>query len=95
MSRFLNTRKQLAITTFVESLDCRLKEGLNGTRDYKALAGAIMIAFPLLNASVLITVEIMTLISFPVVFLLMLSYTMPFKSTAANMSLSYCFILKA
>ena len=40
LSRFLSARKRLAITAFAEALHSCFKDGLNGTRDYRALAGA-------------------------------------------------------
>ncbi|CAI8009090.1 hypothetical protein GBAR_LOCUS6154 [Geodia barretti] len=39
LSRFLSARKRLAITAFAEALHSCFKDGLNGTRDYRALAG--------------------------------------------------------
>ena len=44
-SQRLSPRKQLAITAFVEALNCNFKDGLNGTRDYRSLAG-IFLCFP-------------------------------------------------
>ena len=43
LSHFLNARKRLAITAFVEALHNCFKDGLNGTRDYRALAGCLMV----------------------------------------------------
>ena len=40
LSRFLSARKRLAITAFAEALHSCFKDGLNGTRDYRALAGS-------------------------------------------------------
>ena len=40
LSRFLSVRKRLAITAFAEALYSCFKDGLNGTRDYRALAGS-------------------------------------------------------
>ncbi|CAI8026068.1 hypothetical protein GBAR_LOCUS15031, partial [Geodia barretti] len=40
LSRFLSARKRLAITAFAEALHSCFKDGLNGTHDYRALAGA-------------------------------------------------------
>ena len=39
LSRCLGPRKRLAITAFAEALNFCFKDGLNGTRDYRALAG--------------------------------------------------------
>ena len=38
LSRFLSARKRLAITAFAEALHSYFKDGLNGNRDYRALA---------------------------------------------------------
>ena len=46
VSKRLSTRKQLAITAFAEALHCGFKDGLNGTRDYRSIAGIFLIAFP-------------------------------------------------
>ena len=50
LSRFLSARKQLAITAFAEALHSCFKDGLNGTCDYRALAGATLFLPPLLGA---------------------------------------------
>ena len=39
LSQCLSARKRLTITAFVEALHSVFKDGLNGTRDYRALAG--------------------------------------------------------
>ncbi|CAI8042087.1 hypothetical protein GBAR_LOCUS23377 [Geodia barretti] len=49
LSRFISTRKQLAITAFVEALNGHFKDGLNGTTDYRPLAGVVMFGIPLLT----------------------------------------------
>ena len=41
-SQFISARKRLAITAFAEALHNCYKDGLNGTRDYRALAGMVM-----------------------------------------------------
>ena len=41
LSRCISGRKRLAITAFAEALQVCFKDGLNGTRDYRALAGLI------------------------------------------------------
>ena len=43
LSRFMSARKQLAITAFAEALHSCFKDGLNGTHDYRALAGAPLV----------------------------------------------------
>ena len=40
-SRSISARKRLAITAFTEALQACFKDGLNGTRDYRALPGLI------------------------------------------------------
>ena len=49
-SRFLSARKRLAITAFAEALHSCFKDGLNGTHDYRALAGATFFIALLLSA---------------------------------------------
>ena len=46
-SRLISTRKQLAITTFAEALHSCFKDGLDGTRDYRSLAGLIILGLPI------------------------------------------------
>ena len=52
LSRFLSARKRLAITAFAEAVHSCFKDGMNGTRDYRALAGAILIGLPVFYAIV-------------------------------------------
>ena len=49
-SRFLSARKRLTITAFAEALHSCFKDGLNGTRDYRALAGTALFVALLLKA---------------------------------------------
>ena len=44
LAQYLNGRKQLAITSFTTAINKCLKDGSNGTRDYRALAGLTMLA---------------------------------------------------
>ena len=46
LSQLISTRKQLAITAFAEALHNCFKDGLNGTRDYRALAGLVILVYP-------------------------------------------------
>ena len=99
LSQLISTRKQLAITAFVEALHNCFKDGLNGTRDYRALAGLIILVYPvlsLLSYITWITVAPPTGLTrhitdgymfFAVSFIV--SYVRPCKSTLANFSLSY------
>ena len=50
LSRFLSARKRLAITAFAEALHSCFKDGLNGTRDYRAFAGATFLSLPIFFA---------------------------------------------
>ena len=95
LSRFLSARKRLAITAFAEALHSCFKDGLNGTRDYRGLAGATVflilgivvverIINLLFNFSALITGGVMWLILVCVV-----SYVKPCKSALANISLVF------
>ena len=98
-SQLISTRKQLAITVFAEALHNCFKDGLNSTRDYRALAGLIILGLPvgsLLSHIAWITVSpatglsryrILGYMSFAVS--LVVSYVRPCKSTLANLSLSY------
>ena len=95
LSRFLSARKRLAITAFAEALHSCFKDGLNGTRDYRSLAGASVflilgivvvesIINLLFNFSAFITGGVMWLILVCVV-----SYVKPCKSALANISLVF------
>ena len=96
-TQFISARKQQAIRTFVEALHSSFKDGLNGTRDYRALAGVLIFGFPLLGlwcwlVKIVIFTEYDIDISvfFTFSFLsLLLSYMRPLKSIVANMSLSF------
>ena len=93
LSRFLSARKQLAITAFAEALHSCFKDGLNGTRDYRAFAGAtffgflIFVAihyFPDLRAPSPIVKTVLWMILVCIV-----SYVKPCKSPVVNISLSF------
>ena len=95
LSQFVSARKRLAITAFAEALNSCFKDGLNGTRDYRALAGFITVAAIVLGlVEVIITkttkvksTVAATLMSIPLS--LFFSYVRPCKLTIANLSLSY------
>ena len=102
ISRFMNQRKQLAITAFAEALHSCFKDGLAGTWDYRSLVGLSMLVelmFPLLVYGCYITYHTVlphdqyTLPVFTAIILfllsLLVSYLRPCKSLMANMSLSY------
>ena len=93
LSRFLSARKRLAITAFAEALHSCFKDGLNGTYDYRALAGATLIFILLFGALVHFTRSI--LCNGPVetvlwmIVICIVSYMKPCKSAVANISLSF------
>ena len=100
LSRVVSARKRLAIAAFAEALNNCFKDGLNGTRDYRALAGLFMltvIVCPMIRSIVSKAVPgysreytsglVLIFISF------FLSYIRPCKSTITNMSLSYHFMI--
>ena len=104
LSQLISTRKQLAITAFAEALHNCFKDGLNGTRDYRALAGLVILSYPVALSLSYITWKIVApptgltrdKISGYMLFALSLvvSFVRPCKSTLANFSLSYhAFIL--
>ena len=97
LSRYLNARKRLAITAFAEALHSCFKDGLNGTRDYRALAGSTVffvfligiIAYFFSNSMFrdgalrhIIQTVLWTIL------VCIVSYVKPCKSTVANVSLS-------
>ena len=96
ISQFISARKQLAITTFVEALNHCFKDGLNGTRDYRAFAGFLIVGIPTFTLLVGVIVVSFTQSFFVVAgaFLSFLSlYFRPFKSTIANMSVGFYSVL--
>ena len=97
LSQCVSARVRLAITAFAEALHCCFKDGLNGTPDYRASAGLVILIFPvgsLVNGAVHIATgyewSIVTICTFFVVSLL-LSQIRPCKSPVANFSLAYHF----
>ena len=99
LSQLISTRKQLAITAFAEALHNCFKDGLNGTRDYRALAGLVILGLPVCSCLSYLVWKIVApatgltrhIIDGYLVFALSLvmSYVRPCKSTLANFSLSY------
>ena len=97
LSRFISTRKQLAIMTFAETLNNCFKDGLNGTRDYRSFSGIMLIFIPL---SVIwcwvIDITIASGYQNPIcafvyfsLLALVVSYIKPLKSVVANISFSF------
>ena len=97
ISRFLKVRKRLAITAFAEALHNCFKDGLNGTRDYRALAGWFMLAGiqrPITCNLVKKGYGSQYTNGFLFICLsLVVSYLRPCKSGIANFSLSYHFMV--
>ena len=97
LSQCVSARVRLAITAFAEALHCCFKDGLNGTRDYRASAGLVILLFPA-SSLVISAVHsatgydsgIVSSCTFFVVSLL-LSQIRPCKSAVANFSLAYHF----
>ena len=98
-SRLISARKQLAITTFAEALHNCFKDGLDGTRDYRSLAGFIILGLPIGQLIGHITrLAAARTIGFTghcttgflyFALSLVVAYVRPCKSTLANLSLSY------
>ena len=98
-SRLISTRKQLAITTFAEPLHNCFKDGLDGTRDYRSLAGLIILGLPIGSLITYITwLAAARTTGYPrhcttgflfFALSLVVAYVRPCKSTLANLSLSY------
>ena len=99
LSQLISTRKQLAITAFAEALHNCFKDGLNGTRDCRALAGLVIFGLPVGSCLSYIVWKIVApatgltrYITDGYMFFavsLVVSYVRPCKSTLTNFSLSY------
>ena len=102
LTRFLSQRKQLAIKAFAEALHSCFKDGLGGTRDFRAFAGlsmTIILVYPNCTYGCYIALyKILNLTPYTlpvfsglllVLLSLLLSYLRPCKSLLANISLSY------
>ena len=57
LSRVVSARKRLAITAFAEALNNCFKDGLNGTRDHRSLAGFIMTLVTIVIAITIFMIE--------------------------------------
>ena len=101
LSRCISGRKRLAITAFAEALQVCFKDGLNGTRDYRSLAGLITLfpfIFGLFRECVLGGVGIGSKLSdlINIIFTcFIISYIQPCKSSIANISASVNLLLVA
>ena len=89
-------KKQLAITTFAEALHNCFNDGLDGTRDYRSLAGLIILGLPI--GCLITCITWLAAAGYhrhcTTGFLffassLVVAYVRPCKSTLANLSLSY------
>ena len=94
LSQCLSARKRLAITAFVEALHSVFKDGLNGTRDYRALAGTCPLILTLYWCFSQVVIacgydQCTYTVLFMVIMAFLVSYLRPCKSTLANMSASY------
>ena len=96
LSRFLSARKRLAITAFAEALHSCFKDGLNGTCDYRALAGVtlfgflVYIAIQYFSVSIALKVPLLIVKIVPwMILVCIVSYVKPCKSPVANISLSF------
>ena len=94
LSRFLSARKRLAITAFAEALYSCFKDGLNGTRDYRALAGGqlFLILFAVAVSSLIVSHNCVRML-FWMMFVSLVSFLKPCKSAIANISLSFHLLL--
>ena len=94
LSQLLSARKQLAITAFVEALNSPFKDGLNGTRDFRVLAGFLIfwtpiLAVPMRLLAFLSNSEDLAGCLICILLSLLTSYLQPCKSKIANISLSF------
>ena len=96
LSRFLSARKRLAITAFAEALHSCFKDGLNGTCDYRAMAGGTFFIALLLSAISIFprkffisNTSSMVEIVLWMILACIASHVKPCKSAVANISLSF------
>ena len=96
VTRCCSPRKGLALKAFAEAIHSCFKNGLNGTRDYRASAGFIILTpflcaaihFPLKQVLPLLSVTIIDCVVFYFVSFF-LAYLRPCKSLIMNLSLSF------
>ena len=99
LSRVVSARKRLAITAFAEAINNCFKDGLNGTRDHRSLAGFITCVAIVGGTVTLImteTTHIQRSTAFlltSIFFTLIIFYVRPCKLTIANLSLGYHFLV--
>ena len=99
LSQVVSARKRLAITAFAEAINNCFKDGLNGTRDHRSLAGFIT-GVAIVGGTVAIimteTTSIQTNTAYlltSIFFSLVIFYVRPCKLTIANLSLGYHFLV--
>ena len=95
ISRCLSARKRLAITTFAEALHSCFKDGLNGTRDYRSLAGLFMMV-PIINYLIIMKTLVIIGYSsdlaaafFMISSSLLVAHVRPYRSWVATFSISF------
>ena len=94
LSKCLSARKKLAITTFAEALHSCFKDGLNGTRDYRSLAGLpplIPVMMFCYRYSYYPSDVFYSL--FALVMCFLVSFIQPCKTSIANFSLGFLFVV--
>ena len=94
LSQFISARKRLAITAFAEALHNCYKDGLNGTRDYRALAGMVMflpVLYTLFAAVIRHVADPESIRGsiFMIILCCIISFIRPCKLPLANFSLTY------
>ena len=89
LSRFISGRKRLAITAFAEAINNCFKDGLNGTRDHRSLAGFITSLVTIVVAVITPIQSITAYLLISIFSSLVIFYVRPCKLTIANLSLGY------
>ena len=99
LSRCISGRKRLAITAFAEAVQVCFKDGLNGTRDYRSLAGIITLipiifglSRELVQKRVGIPLKVYNVIQI-IVTCCIITYIQPCKSSITNISVSFNLLL--
>ena len=95
LSKCISARKRLAITAFAEALQVCFKDGLDGTRDYRAVAGFITLCpviFDFTQQFILKRLGFGNTMSKTINFVIayfIIAYVQPCKSAIANISFSF------
>ena len=99
LSRCCSPRKKLVVKTFVEAMHSCYTNGLNGTRDYRVVAGFTIVTpavYGVLELTVREIIPTSTGITMGFLFLIIsfiVSYVRPCKSLIMNLSLSFHLML--